>query len=211
MIEVGGAPRRLRALRLARHAARAGAGQPRPAPARPLRRAAAARELCGAGPAGAGAARADVADARVPRARAAVRRRGLRRGRAGRVRARVSAGRPGIFVAARPQSEPGWEVPRRVPGRAAPRLRVEPGGGPQPAGDAAAPPRRRHRRDGALPTSRRSADLLVPPAAARPAARVRARARRRAGALDPRRNGPGAQEARAALGSRYVSPDPATP
>ena len=99
---VGEPARGLRALRLARHAARPGAGQPRRAAARPLRLAADARGAAGAGAARAGRARADLADAHAARARAAVDGRGLRRGGAGAVRrAQPSEGaRAGVFVAA---------------------------------------------------------------------------------------------------------------
>ena len=51
-------------------------------------------------------------------------------------------------------------------------------------------------RERALPARRRPADLLVPAAASGARARVRASARRRPGALDPRRDRPGAPNAR---------------
>ena len=61
------------------------------------------------------------------------------------------------------------------------------------------PPRGRGLRAGrerALPAPRRPADLLVPAAASGPAARVRARTRRRPGALDAHRHRAGAPDAR---------------
>ena len=82
--------RRRRAVRLARHAARAGAGQPRRADPRPGRRAPDARGATRADARGRHP-RADLADADGQRARAAVRRRGLRLRGARPVRAGVDA------------------------------------------------------------------------------------------------------------------------
>ena len=120
------------ALRLARHAARPGAGQPRRAAARALRLAAAAGGAARAREAGAGRAAADLADACVPRARAAGRGRGLRRGRARLVRARAGK-------RCRRRLRRGRSGRRRsagAPGCAAPRLRLD-GGRHHPAPAAA--------------------------------------------------------------------------
>ena len=178
------AARRGDALRLARHAARAGAGQPRRAAARAPRLAAGARGAARARAHRAGHADADVADADAARARAAVARRGLRPRRARAVRARTrSSGRAGVLVGAAVLRQNGWRRrSREATGGAAPRLRLAPGR----RGVRARRPRRRARsrgvgpgRGGALPASRRSADVLVPAAAPGPRARVRAAPRRR--------------------------------
>jgi hypothetical protein len=110
-------------------------------------------------------------------------------------RARSRGGRPGVLVAgavaerlpgALRQRDPGapllvfdW-APRRRPGR---RARRDRGGAPG-AG-----------RDRGLPARRRPAELLVPTAAPRPAAGVRACSRRRPRALDALRRLWGTQDA----------------
>ena len=95
----GGPARRPGAVRLARHTARAGTGQPGRAAARALRRAA---DPGGAEAAlaRAGRALAHLADACAPRARAAGAGRGAGRDRAGCVRREPASGLAGVFVAA---------------------------------------------------------------------------------------------------------------
>ena len=174
---------------------------------------------CGAGPARAGPARADLADARRARARAAVGRRGLRRRRAHRRScARRRPAQAGVFVAAA-----GAGAARAGSARS-------PSGGPdaphlvfdwRPDGDrgtldAASRPRRREvsgpGRDGALPACApaRRRCWCRPPLPGL-AARVRSRARRRPGALDPHRPAPAHRTLAATLGARYVSAEPPTP
>ena len=112
----------------------------------------------------------------------------------------VSA-RPGVFVAARALAEPGWEK-RRRPRRTASGLRLESRrqlGRPR---RGRCLPHRRGLRAGrrrALPARCRPADLLVPAAAAGAAARLRASARHRSVALDPRRKRARTPNARDAL------------
>ena len=108
--------------------------------------------------------------------------RASRRGRAGRIR-RGRGARGGRAGSAR-EGEPS----------AAPRLRLEPGRRARELANAArlaavvaGPVEAR------LRAPRRAADLLVPAAAPGPPARVRAGARRRPGALAPRRHRPRAQ------------------
>ena len=128
----GEPPRCWRPVRLARHAARPGAGQPRRAAARSLRLAADAREAPPARAFRAGRARADVADALGPRAGAAVDRRGICRRRAGAVRARRRRRREResvclVAAAALRRLRLAASSGSRRSGSAAPRLRLEPG------------------------------------------------------------------------------------
>ena len=167
----GRALRRPGPLPLARHAARAGAGQPGRAPARAIRRAPVTRAAEGQGACGARSAHPHPADACVPRARAAERRRGFRLGRAHRVRARAG----------------GWTLGGvRRGGRSAPPARRRGRCG------HAVPPLRLERRDrrrcggscdgtrawpgrsGSVSPPGRATDLLVPPSSSGSAARLRA-------------------------------------
>ena len=131
-------------------------------------------------------------------------RRGMGRARAGAVRADAAvSGRPEPACSSRPPpwTQPGWRDERSTaPRRTAPGLRLAAG---RRASDALAPAVAElaaevsgPRRGRALPTRRRTAELLVPAAAARAAARVRARARGRPVALGPRRDGRGTSHAR---------------
>ena len=111
-------------------------------------------------------------------------------------------GMAGVFVAAAAMRQPGWEAAVRSGTPDAPHLVFDwsPGaalGQPRPA-------RRASLSDGglrpgpgrALPARRRPAELLVPAAAARPAARFRARGAPRAGGVDRRRRAAGRSQPR---------------
>ena len=119
------------------------------------------------------------------------------------VRARAVSGgrRAGVFVAAAALGRPGWESALEQADPGAPHLVFDwsPDGTPRGARRGRRPPRGRGLRAGrerALPAPGRPADLLVPAAASRAAARVRARARRRPVALDARRHRARAPDAR---------------
>ncbi len=122
----GGAPRGPGPLPLARHAARAGAGQPRRAPARSLRVASATGRAEGGGTIGSGPALADPADAHVSRARASGRRRRLRVRRARAVRADARAGTHGCLRRCRRRrvGRLGERARRGRPTRTTSRLRL---------------------------------------------------------------------------------------
>ena len=114
VIETRAPPRGPGAVRVARHAARAGPGQPRRAHARPVRHAAGARRAQTARAPVPRRARADLADEDRPRARAARDRRGVRstwrRSRSCAAPAPDSVpARAGVFVAAAALERPGWE------------------------------------------------------------------------------------------------------
>ena len=196
-------------MRLARHAARAGSGQPRGATARALRLTPDSGRAARGGEDRAGPARADLSDARLPRARAAGSGRRLGRGEAGRLRARAEARprrrvRRGCGVARR---RVGSRARRRRPERSVSHLRLgarrqhpralRPRGAPRRERDGAA-------RDGRVPARRRPARVLVPPAAPGAPAGVRASPRRRPGPLAPRRNQPCAPNARDDPRRRHV-------
>ena len=168
----------------------------------------------GAGEARAGRARADLPDARVPRARAAVRGRGVRRRGAGAVRAHAAcrAGRAGVFVAAAALTADGWE---RALERGRPRARLTSSSTGARTADpdalAAAAARLSAGVSGPVesalcPHAARPAELLVPAAASRAAARVRASPRRRPVALDLVGTGPAHRTLATTLGARYVQP-----
>ena len=200
----GGGPARVAgSVRLARHAARPGAGQPRRAAARASRLASRAPRSCASWrgsracsrrpPRCARSAsssrrrptRGSPASSRCPSrarrlaARACGRLRRGRRAEPARLGERARAGRPGaphlVF-----DWSPDGDVRRR---------------------SRRPPPASRPRSPGAVesalcPHAARPADLLVPAAASGAAARVRARARRRPVALDPRRHRARAPHAR---------------
>ena len=185
------------ALRLARHAARAGAGQPRRADARAVRRAPDPRRAERARAARAGRARADLADARAPRARAAVARRGLRARRAGAVRARAPAARPRRRLRrGRGAGQPGWEHAPEQGDPSAPHLLFD--WSPDGTADALAGRRPASRPRSPVRSRARSAHT---PAARRPAGAARrsraCRSRSRAPTASTRRARSSSARARA--------------
>ena len=201
VVDAAAPARRPGALRLARHAARAGPGQRRRAAARPLRRrcrrprscARLARERPGIlAPTSQMRLLRELEPPTEDEGFAARRARGVPCVR------RRRRTRSGVFVAAAAVDGEGWEG--LDPG--APHLVFDwrpdadagcAGGGGRSASSAAVVG---PGRDRGLPARRRPAALLVPSAAARPAARLRAGARRRPGAFRARRRPPRRPNAR---------------
>jgi len=198
-------------VRLGGHLARAGAGEPRRAAPRTARRPAFARGAPRAGPPRAGRPRAHLPDACAPGARAAVGGRGLRADLPARVRAGDDPGPDAAGALRRPRRAGVRGLAQRGATDAARHARAALRLGP---GRPRAGPRRGRRRarggarptgrDGALPARRRTADLLVPSAAPRAPARIRASARGRPCGLGPGRNEPRAPDMAETLGARYV-------
>ena len=218
--EVAAPPRDRDPVRLAGHAARAGAGQPRRTPARTPRHAADAGTAAGAGADRARRAHADVPDAHATGAGAAVQEEGFAAvEHVPFVRAASPPGADRRPRAAGVLAEPGWEDAVAEGNQEAPHLVYD----WNPDGDEAVLTAGAERLAAvvsgrgpgrAVPAPRRPARLLVPAAAAGPGARVRTRARDRPVALDrdrrrdPRIGRSRPRSARATWLAMSVSSDP---